>query len=555
MSQFRFVLNKFVLSFGLALMTFVSAYAADWGHRGVLIDGIYYMNNGDASVYVNFYDDSTVPSEVIIPETITVEGQNYTVESVRRLDSDKIVSVTLPSTITSIEVSAFNDCDNLTTVDLSHAKTTIGETAFFFCRNLVSVLNCENVISIGDYAFGICENLCSISLGNSLVSIGSYSFELCYSLSSLSLGNSLEIIGDYAFYVSGLTSIEIPNTVNSIGEYAFAGCELLSSVVLPNSLKSLEECTFYDCLNLSSVVLPSSLDSIKGGAFTESGIEEVIIPDGVKYIGEMAFGNCNNLQTVFIPKSVEQIELNAFFNYSGLSDITIEEGNPAYLVEDGILYNAEKTRILQGINAQMKCSYSFASSVETIDEFAFYACDKLTSVVLPSSLKVISKGAFCGCINLSSVVIPASVYWINNEAFSDCYKLSSVVSLNPTPPVLGGEYVFYKVPETCTVHVLNESVDKYKSHSGWAVFNIVGDAEDYSSIDKISLENIVISNANGQVIIKGVSAGDVVTLYSASGTQLASVVAEDSSVCIDESIPSGTFIIVSINGRNKKVVF
>lgn len=62
------------------------------------------------------------------------------------------------------------------------------------------------------------------------------------------------------------------------------------------------------------------------------------------------------------------------------------------------------------------------NSIETIEEYAFYGCDKLSGeLVLPNNLKTIGKWAFSGCSGLTGdLVLPAGLEKIEEYAFFKC---------------------------------------------------------------------------------------------------------------------------------------
>ena len=64
--------------------------------------------------------------------------------------------------------------------------------------------------------------------------------------------------------------------------------------------------------------------------------------------------------------------------------------------------------------------------VTSVGEFAFYGCQGLSSITLPSSVTSIDKDAFFGCIGLSSVSIPSSVTRLGDYAFGNCNALTSM---------------------------------------------------------------------------------------------------------------------------------
>ena len=59
--------------------------------------------------------------------------------------------------------------------------------------------------------------------------------------------------------------------------------------------------------------------------------------------------------------------------------------------------------------------YTIPTGVTNIDEYAFYSCSRLESVVIPESITNIETGAFCNCRNLTSINIPDSVINIKNS--------------------------------------------------------------------------------------------------------------------------------------------
>ena len=67
---------------------------------------------------------------------------------------------------------------------------------------------------------------------------------------------------------------------------------------------------------------------------------------------------------------------------------------------------------------------TFDDEIKVIGEYAFYACDKLISVIIPNGVTEIAGHAFFWSDNLASVTIPDSVTLIGSTAFSSCSKLA-----------------------------------------------------------------------------------------------------------------------------------
>ena len=87
-------------------------------------------------------------------------------------------------------------------------------------------------------------------------------------------------------------------------------------------------------------------------------------------------------------------------------------------------------------------SYNSTSyTVDTIDDYAFYGCNSLTSVTIPNSVTSIGNYAFQYCSGLTSVTIPDSVTSIGGSAFSNCTGLTLVTIGGSVTSI--GNYAFY----------------------------------------------------------------------------------------------------------------
>ena len=75
-------------------------------------------------------------------------------------------------------------------------------------------------------------------------------------------------------------------------------------------------------------------------------------------------------------------------------------------------------------------------SVTSVGESAFNGCTSLTSITLSPSVTSIRFAAFSGCISLTSIVIPPSVKHINAWAFNECTSLTSIV-IPPSVTAIG----------------------------------------------------------------------------------------------------------------------
>jgi hypothetical protein len=142
---------------------------------------------------------------------------------------------------------------------------------------------------------------------------------------------------------------------------------------------------------------------------------------------------------VTIPNSVTSIGNSAFSGCKGLTSINVASDNSNYCSVDGVLFNKDKTTLIQYPGGKQG-AYTIPNSVTSIGDYAFPGCSGLTSIDIPNSVTSIGDYAFPGCSGLTSVTIPNSVTSIGEYAFEDCRSLTSVTIGNSVTSI--GEYAF-----------------------------------------------------------------------------------------------------------------
>ena len=118
-------------------------------------------------------------------------------------------------------------------------------------------------------------------------------------------------------------------------------------------------------------------------------------------------------------KSVETIGENVFLNSDSLTSITVDEENPYFMVDDGVLYSKDKRELLY-CPKNFSGIYRVAEEVKRIGKSAFRNCNQLSEIVLPEGLEVIGDTAFYGCTQLKQISLPKSVSQIGAYAYKGC---------------------------------------------------------------------------------------------------------------------------------------
>ena len=405
----------------------------------------YTIPDSVTSIGESAFADCDSLTSISIPDSVTSIGDSafYSCNS--------LASVDIPDSVTSIGDSAFEFCDSLTSINLPNSVTSIGDSAFSNCASLPSVTIPDSVTSVGYNAFAYCDSLISVDISNSMTSTGNGTFAYCDSLTSINLPNSVTSIGDSAFSnCDSLTSINLPNSVTSIGESAFADCDSLTSISIPDSVTSIAEGAFWGCTSLTSVDIPDSVTSIGDSAFRNcdsltsisipdsvtrirdyaffscDSLTSISIPDSVTSIGDYAFENCYSLTSINLPNSVTSIGDSAFAFCESLMNITVANSNPNYCSENGVLFNKDKTTLIQYPIGKTDISYTIPDSVTSIGGYAFARCSSLTSMTIGNNVTSIGYYAFFGCDSLASVTLGNSVTRIRDSAFASCFSLTSV---------------------------------------------------------------------------------------------------------------------------------
>jgi len=246
---------------------------------------------------------------------------------------------TMPDNVTSIKQYSFEGAQKLTSVYIPSSVTSIGNSPFYECTSLCSInvsANNKNFRSIDGVLFNKkgttlmqypCKKNETFIIPDGIKTLKSYSFGECHDLKNVTISSSVTTIQTGVFQgCTQLTSITIPSSVTSMSVAPFLGCDNLASIFVDGnntSFKDIDGVLF----NYNATTL---IQYPCGHASTYT------IPDGVTTIGQRAFASCNGISSVTIPKSVTSFEERAFntqmayVNYLGESEPScIEQSSTA----------------------------------------------------------------------------------------------------------------------------------------------------------------------------------------------------------------------------------
>lgn len=246
-------------------------------------------------------------------------------------------------------------------------------------------------------------------------------------------------IGQRAFYGfrSNITNVSIADSVERIGASAFSGSSALTEITLPKNLTEIESSAFGGCTALTSIELPVGLSVLSDSAFNACyALENITVQEGNSYfcVEDGVLYNADKTKLILISSakqgelilldSVQTVGSQAFSNSKNISSIELQSENENYTVEDGILYNKKKTAII-AVPGRKAGIVRIADGVTEIGS-AFWGCSLVTEIVIPDSVTRIGSSAFRECASLIRIIIPNSVLSIGDRIFNGCASLEEV---------------------------------------------------------------------------------------------------------------------------------
>ncbi len=450
----------------------------------------------------------------------------------------------------------------------------------FFCSFPVVVADSEQISSDGKYRYFL-ENdevtfkglakwggekieIPSRIDGYPVTKIGSHSFYMDEWVQEVVIPNTVTVIEDVAFEQCYVQKVVIPDSVKIIEACAFLNCFHLTQLILGNGLTEIHRMAFSGCGNLSTVDLPESLITIEERAFTYCAISELTLPKNLLTIGDLVFSGCSNLTEITIPASLINLGDFVFSGCTNLSSITVDPDNPNFCSEDGVLFNKDKTMLMQYPAGKTGEEYTVTDTVVTIEGGAFSGnphlirvtipnsvtymgqsvfsnCASLTTVTLGENVVSIEGMAFLGCINLSAITIPNSVTSIGVRAFYNCEKLSNVVLKNGITTI--GEEAFAYCPNLIQV-VIPASVSQigmwafgYNGNDATKVtlYGMVGSAAQKHAnetwrLSFVDIEKVTLGNPNGD---EGVNAKDALLVLKIAVGKLTSFANQETAADVN----------------------
>ena len=212
---------------------------------------------------------------------------------------------------------------------------------------------------------------------------------------------------------SGITGVTLPNTLTSIGDLAFYECSSLASFSVPACVTTIGSDAFYAC-SIPTFIFEASNTAITCNTVIPCTDHLFLYRDVNREGYELTTGA---IKALTIGANVTTIYTNMFNGCTLLSSIDFSAATGLTSIEN-YAFNDCGTFVPEPDPVPNLTTIDLSNTnVTSIGDNAFSACNKLTTITLPSTLQTIGNYAFYGCSSLASFSVPGSVTTIGTDAF------------------------------------------------------------------------------------------------------------------------------------------
>lgn len=466
--------------------------------------------------------------------------------------------------VSAIGEAAFKDCLELESVTL-HSGIKIISDAAFQNTCIKNIVLPDGLIQIDRYAFSGCKYLSSIVLPKSLKEIGSYVFLDCIRLQTVDTGDGLEELGVGAFAeCTALHTVHLGSNIKKLLGSTFEDCSELHNINLNDQIEIMHDSDFKNCIKLKKVVIGANNTELGDCVFAGcTSIVEVEIHEGAVMIGRNAFEGCVSLKEITIPSSVKNIAIHAFKDCTSLERVVIGDEN------DG---ETELSTYVFGGCISLKDVF-IGNNVKEVGSSDFIECDSIESVVVirkdPPSVSEYEVWTF------TDYVYEHATLYVLSESI-DKYKAHHVwgrfLNIKPYRDKL---YLTIKYADNGCVKLTATKGESYEltiePEKDWRINTVMYNGEDvtsqltpdnvfrtptitkdgilFISFEKIESNIISVVSSNvkvyaesGYIVVKGVNAGELISIFTLDGIQKAQVYSTGGAMSIP-IVETGIYLV------------
>ena len=289
------------------------------------------------------------------------------------------------------------NCTALNNLTIGSNVTEIASGAFKNCTALTKVVIPDKVTTIGSSVFQKCEYLTDITLGSSVTSIGAEAFD--FQGTYVAYG-TYTVIREVTFHCKSLTPPTLASNSFPSNSDPYQNPYRMHKVYVPTpyALSLYQAAPYWSNFLEGRYFLDQRYDFKTGDIYyLISGTNTVKVTNkyGGRIPGIASTNDYSYTGSVTIPTTAYDSRTEKTYNVTAIGYGAFNEDRQM---------NKNSTGEAPSLRDQGDLkSVTMGSSVQAIEDYAFYNCTGLTTVTLGSNVTSIGEYAFKGCTSLAEV--------------------------------------------------------------------------------------------------------------------------------------------------------
>lgn len=494
-------------------MNITSQACGNSGNEPVTITAEGYIGDGDALHWTVYSDGKMIIEGTAesIPEFTTANDQPWYAYS------SQITELIINSNSSIIGNNAFAGLSKLQSVTFPEDMYLLGDYSFSGCSELssITVRGTINVMSATTESFDGISDLTAINLyvpasmysqyrasefwsrmrvmptdASGTVNV-STSWTLHNGVLSFS-GDAMESIPYFSSmdgqpwgeYRESILTVDMSGAplMNDIGGYAFAGCTALTQVIMPHSLTYVGGYAFLYCNSLSRIdMLTLEQVGVAEDAFDGLQTESIklVVADSMVAVYQSAsvWGN---------------------MNVTPLSEVSSGGDDQPQVIARGYLGDGDA--LVWRIYDNGQLTFDGEGAIPDFPDISYQPWSEyrsqITEVIMNAEIPSVGDYAFSACDNLTTVTLSSSTTQLGSYTFSDCDALT-LITIPAEEVISASELVFgsYIDREQLKIAVPASQVQSYQGAMFWYEYNIIAIGEGSGGNQEPVDENILASGS------------------------------------------------------------
>ena len=237
--------------------------------------------------------------------------------------------------------------------------------------------------------------------------------------------------------LENLIEVSLPYTIQTISNTTFINCPNLKEfkMISKSEFFEVENGVLYSANFETLYRYPASKPettyttnsntvTIESGAFNRTQILQNLTVDAAN-INANAFLDCASVANLTLTSKITTIAETAFLGCGSLQNVISQ--SPQITVEDGAIYNFNKTRLIKYFDKTPNANFVAPSTLVSADIYAFQGATNLESVTFDVNFNDIGGYAFSDCTNLKHLTFKASTFTsVGTLILSGCTSVQSI---------------------------------------------------------------------------------------------------------------------------------